>query len=191
MYERIDISYKSYIFYEMAVQMKLPIEKVILASRDKTFVAIENDCLAFDLNWFDQLEYKKILNVNHLLRYSMLLSFLNLDFNLSDLFLIPSKKIRFGFHNREISLNNLVNNNFKSNAILDFVCANMSRADIQAELDSFFVLLEDGYKEKFIQSLSHFQSISGVILNKREIAADILDSKRRNNFRLYMMTKLS
>ncbi len=182
-FEEVQLDYRELVFNEFLKQLKIKSHSEIEGSIH--FIPANDNYIQLDEFLFNSIDFKQIIRPEMLVRYALLLIYLDLEFSYGNMNIVVDKKLKPRYSLQSIKEIH-PNSEFKLNALIHELKSKLSAKIIKSETDHFFALTTIRLKDKLIQSLSNFQISTGIEVNKSEIANNLLNVQRLSRFRDFL-----
>ncbi|MDA7804182.1 hypothetical protein N8987_06365 [Crocinitomix sp.] len=190
--EQIKASPEFVIYHQCLNQLHLPTQKWVYSSQKKGWLEIVRlyELLELDKVFFKSLEYSKLINPIQLYSYYLLQQFLGKLDRYQGIGLLSKSKGDFVFLNTGSSFEISAASKFERNDLSRWILRRGKSSELKVAHDSFFILLDQKFKEKLLISLTLYQSETSESIDKTKLIDSVLDTERLERLRLFSMKEI-
>lgn len=175
----------SLVIYNLLLkQLHLATNDVVFSSDDKGKLLIEEiEYLEeFDALLMDQFDLSTVLVPNKLFSFYLLREWLGLSYTHDTMSLKHGKKYQVVFPCKSFSLLTELKNDFVLNELGRLLVKRIKRKDLLNTQANFFALINEKLEEKLFNAMVHFQSSTGVKVNKNAFLKPLFNEDRKKAF---------
>jgi hypothetical protein len=179
-YVRIEVSPQFIVYNQFLKLLHLPAEKWVYDKECKGKILIEQvgELEEMDQLLFANLDYSKLASPLLIYQYNLLQLLLGNGLNFQGIGVIRERKIRLLFLATDFDLDNMHNASFDANDLSRFIQYRAKKQELLTAHETFFVLLNEKFKDKLLNALMLYQSETGKTVSKSEMMERLLNVKR-------------